>query len=388
MLNSYLGPEYRAQIKRAFAGLSSTNETDTRCITADELLKIAGTSAFLSQVPLDKARHLFILSVLLGGMPLSAMPHALRSVQESGHTATRSGRIAAVAPQALDAIARFSHQFGSNVADYAASLDRECYARCLDAIGAILRLKHPLLPKSSADGWVALARRCGISAREIASAVNGDVALMKYVATSPDEVDASSIEAAYRTVADAIESRVRHWYGMRCFASAPDEIKSRLTLAADGIPARIEENDIYIPFGDESAGCDKVMRAILFFRAPSATALLIKRLLGSDVYVYSYRSGDKSPAIISDAEMMTFMLLARVGGDSIRFYFPGADAEIPDFEVDDTVMITDGAFSGLVGVVEKTSRDTLRVVVRISGLCAVVIAEVPKKFLRGVGDKA
>lgn len=388
LLGSYLGPEYRAGLKEAFAALASTNETDTRCINVGELLKVGATSALLSHAPLDKARHLFMLSALLGGVQLPEMPNALKSVEASGRIVTRSGCLASVAPQALDAIARFHDKFGSRAADYAASLDADSYARCLDAIGSMLRLKHPLLPKSSADGWVAMARRCGIPARDIAAAVNGDVALMKYVAASPDDVDTTRIEEAYRTVADCIESRGRHWYGMRCFGVTPDDVKNRLTLPGDGVALGVGESDVYIPASDGSDGCDKVMCAMLFFRATSSAAISIKRLLGPEVYVYSYRSGEKVPAIISDAEMMTFMLLARVAGDSIRCYFPGADDETPDFEVDDTVTITDGAFSGLVGVVEKTSRDTLRVVVRISGLCAVVTAEVPKKFLRRVGDKA
>lgn len=117
--------------------------------------------------------------------------------------------------------------------------------KCLDAIGAMLSLRHPLLPKSSADVWVALARTAGVPATVIASAVNNsDVAILRY-SEADESISADDIQEVYYAVADTIESSTNHWYGARCFTTAPTEIKERLLLAKAKLG--IEPDDVYIP---------------------------------------------------------------------------------------------------------------------------------------------
>ena len=332
-------------------------------------------------MPLAKTRELFILSTLLGGLPLEQIVASLDRMICKGSLTTKSGQNITLPEQAVDLIDRFKQQFDIPFSDYLSQLSADDYARRLDVLGAMLQLRHPLAPRSSADAWVAIARESGISPQIIAAGVNHEVALRKYV-SADTIVSAEDLQWAYSIVADRIESTVRHWYAMRCYSTPADEISSRiLGHIASG---DISDCDIYQPQSEQIP--DRVLQPILFFRTTSANALSLKRHLGGDVYIYSYRTGDKKPAIIANSEMMTFMLLANVAGDSIRLYFPEVDADTPLFEANDTVMITDGDFSGMVGIVEKTSSDTMRVVVRITGICAVATAEVPLKFLRGVGD--
>ncbi len=383
LLNAYLGPEYRGHLKEAFRAVSSKNETDTRCITAEELMMVKDSHAIEAHVALDKARALFLLSTLLGGMPLEAIRGSLSMMTDGARFPLRNRSVISMPPQAVELMADFDRRFGSSLCDYVKALSDDDYAHRLDAIGALLRLRHPMLPKSAADGWVAFARKAGAPAAIIAASVNADVALLRYT-DAADYMDADDIEDVYRAVADSIESVSRHWYGMRCFAASPEDIRQR--LVDDRASLGVGDTDIYIPFSADCGG-ERVMQPMLFYNATPARAREVKRALGTDVYVYSYRSGDKAPAVISDTEMMTFMLLANVGGDTIRCYFPGAGDESPDFKVNDTVAITDGTFTGRVGIIEKTSADSLRVVVRIAGISALVTAEIPKKFLLPTGDR-
>lgn len=389
LLNSYLGPDYRKAIKEAFAGVGSKNETDTRHVTPGDFRKLKDTAALSGYPALEKARRIFILSTLLGGIAIENLHDALADIEENGRATLRTGVSISVPPQGLSVIQQFQDEFGVSITRYISSVTGESYRRCLDAIGAMLTLRHPLLPKSSADVWVALARAVGVPASVITAAVNNsEVAILRY-SEADKSISADDIQEVYYAVADSIESSACHWYGARCFAAGPAEIKERLLLGDAKLG--IESDDVYIPFGGDSVdtdGCDKVMQPMLFFHATASRAHDIKRYLGSDAYIYSYRSGEKSPAIISDAEMMTFMLLARVGADTLRLYFPQAGDNAPGPEINDTVIITDGNFSGHVGIIEKAGSDSYRVIVRITGISAVVTAEVPKKFLRGVGDKA
>ncbi|WP_279167297.1 phage integrase SAM-like domain-containing protein [Muribaculum intestinale] len=389
LLNSYLGPEYRSAIKEAFAGIGSKNENDTRHITPADFCKLKDTTALSTYPALEKVRRIFILSTLLGGIDIEELPAALSAIETNGRATLRTGVSISVPPQALSVIRHFREEFGVSISQCLSTLADGSYPKCLDAIGATLSLRHPLLPKSSADVWVALARTAGVPATVIASAVNNsDVAILRY-SEADESISADDIQEVYYAVADTIESSTNHWYGARCFTTAPTEIKERLLLAKAKLG--IEPGDVYIPFSGDSAGtegCDKVMQPMLFFRATATRARDIKRHLGSHAYVYSYRTGEKSPAIISDTEMMTFMLLARVGADTLKLYFPKAGDNPPGLEINDTVIITDGNFSGHVGIIEKAGSDSFRVIVRITGISAVVTAEVPKKFLRGVGDNA
>ena len=101
--------------------------------------------------------------------------------------------------------------------------------------------------------------------------------------------------------------------------------------------------------------------------------------------MFSFRDGDRTPAFIRTDEMMTFMFLADVAGDTIRYFFPDELEGLPKFDVSETVAVTNGALTGHVGVVERVGKDRLRVLVRIDAMNgAIVTAEIPLKFLRPV----
>ena len=91
----------------------------------------------------------------------------------------------------------------------------------------------------------------------------------------------------------------------------------------------------------------------------------------------------RTPAFINTDEMMAFMFLADVAGDTIRYFFPDETEAMPEFSANERVMVTNGNFTGHVGLIDKVGKDRLRVVVRIEAMNgAIVTAEIPAKFLR------
>ncbi len=143
LLNSYLGPEYRPAIKEAFAGVGSKNESDTRHITPADFRKLKDTTALSTYPALEKARRIFILSTLLGGIDIEELPAALSAIETNGRSTLRTGVSISVPSQALSVIRHFKEEFGVSISQCLSTLADDSYPKCLDAIGATLSLRHP-----------------------------------------------------------------------------------------------------------------------------------------------------------------------------------------------------------------------------------------------------
>ena len=144
--------------------------------------------------------------------------------------------------------------------------------------------------------------------------------------------------------------------------------------------------DTFIPVQANTATTlakDRLMSSLLFFRTSATNASALKSRIAPGAYVFSFSSGDKKPAYIPNDQMLTFMFLVNIGADTILYYYPSENGSSQQFEPKDIVEITDGSFCGNVGIVERLSKDRLRVCVRIEALNgALISAEIPAKFLK------
>lgn len=387
LLKDAFGQQCAGVIKAAFADVVSSNETDTRGITADELRRVAyadlGGSPWLMRV-----RDVFMMCVYGCGLPLGKLKQALAAEPGSGmmdddvDAACGFARFPA-AKWMQEGAAAFGRVHGTGIREYLAGLSESTYIKGLGAIGTVLQLKHPLTPKSAVDGWIAVAQSIGVRGAVIAAAVTGDTAYRKIMGEEFDDTTREvGVQAACR-VAGAITDLTERWYAMRCFADSPEDVSARIK-GGEVVEGKVET---FIPVasqgGKNMAAGDRLMGKMLFFRCTSAAAVVLKNRLGRGVHVFSFHDSERTPAFINTDEMMAFMFLADVAGDTIRYFFPDETEAMPEFSANERVTVTNGNFTGHVGLIDKVGKDRLRVVVRIEAMNgAIVTAEIPAKFLR------
>lgn len=387
LLKDAFGPDGAQILKTAFAGVGSANESDTRAITAVELRKVA--YADLSAHPwLMRVRDVFMVGVYGCGLTFDGLK-GVASLLEGGDSGLTGSDMEDSMPAwrwMRDAAEVFGRVHGTGIGRYIDRLSEESYSRGLAAIGGILRLRHPLTPKSAVDGWMATARALGVGAAVSAAAATGATAYKNIMGEECCGCAREEVVDAARRVAGSITDLRERWYAMRCFSLSPEEVADKLQCGVDAT-GRIET---YVPTGgpqqaNHAAAPGRLLGQMLFFRCKAQDAVSVKKHFGTGVYVFSFRDGDRTPAFIRTDEMMTFMFLADVAGDTIRYFFPDESEGLPKFDVSETVAVTNGALTGHVGVVGRVGKDRLRVLVRIDAMNgAIVTAEIPLKFLRPV----
>jgi transcription antitermination factor NusG len=87
--------------------------------------------------------------------------------------------------------------------------------------------------------------------------------------------------------------------------------------------------------------------------------------------------GKNPPLTVSDHDMLMFIKATLPDNEHIRLI----DTAKVDFNNDDHVLVTEGAFAGVEGYVVRVAGQQ-RVAVTIKGLCTVATAYVPTAFLR------
>lgn len=117
-----------------------------------------------------------------------------------------------------------------------------------------------------------------------------------------------------------------------------------------------------------------------FFNCTISTAINIRKAVRDKCWVYTL-AGTSIPAQISDSEMKTFMLLCDVSEGLLTYYFPETISLDQDFIIGREAKVTNGNFCGKVGIIKELNNNKCQVVMSFEGLCAKVVAEIPKDFL-------
>lgn len=369
VLNKRLGKGYKELIKAAFKDTDSDNETATRLLGPEEVTAIASSELNSSSL-LKKVRDLFMFSFYGGAMSLGH----IKALASDDFTSTD------LLPQQKEIVRKFPPQYGMRFCEYVLAITDETYARRLDAIGQLLKLKVPLTPQSSADAWIKTARKCGFGQDIIASCLRTSTSYIQAPVNNPDH----SYEHAqyYQAVANSVCNVVPRWYVMRCCDLSPAALSKQLNNP-DGKSSDILLETFFpvLPSG-KYGNRMSVISDMLFFRSSHATACHLKKSLWPKAYVYSNRSTGL-PSFIPDDEMRMFMLLSNIASDTIEYYFPDVNYNLPEFNTNDTVTVIDGNLCGQVGVVQKLSDDRLKVFIKIEALNgAIITAEIHKSFLK------
>lgn len=374
LLKKSLSTNDKEVLRQVFKGVSSKNGKSSAAIGISDLTRLA--SANLSAYPpLRRIRSLFLFSFYACGLPIGYIRLLPKSLPASGCIPLPQNRRMTIVPQLSEVITRFETENSSNFVEYAASISEADYARGLEAIGVLMKLPVRLTPTSAAESWVAIALESGIALEHIAAIINDTTPITKHISASACHTPGTIPEK----IANRLNDTSERWYAMRCFDSTPAEMQAK--LAAEELAV-----DTFIPVQANTATTlakDRLMSSLLFFRTSATNASVLKSRIAPGAYVFSFSSGDKKPACIPNDQMLTFMFLVNIGADTILYYYPSENGSSQQFEPKDIVEITDGSFCGNVGIVERLSKDRLRVCVRIEALNgALISAEIPAKFLK------
>lgn len=361
LLNQRLGRGYKALIKEAFKEVGSQNETCTNQLSGANI-KTLISDKLQDNISLKKTRDIFLFSLYGGGCSLDDM----KSMARSGFDIP-----AYYLPQQKEIILRFGRYGDKSFSDYILSLSEKDYIARLDAIGRMLMLKSPLRPQSAAEGWVNIARGCGLSQDVISRCLD----------IRPADVD-DTVSKHYRTVANHIHDLHPHWYCIRCIDESAAVMSMQLKQNTEILSGECFDTFIPPQPRKKQSRADNVLRDILFIYCPAEYAVAMKKILWPKAFIYSNRSTG-NPSIIPDNEMKMFMLLSNIASDTVEYFFPEVNENASRFNTNDRVTIVGGNFSGQVGVVKKLSDNHLKVFIKIEAINgAIVTAEIHKSFLK------
>lgn len=356
------GSEGASDFKDAFKGVSSANETATNLTDVNDIRTLVQSE--LPEMFFAKIRDVFMFCFYGGGLTLEMLK--------------ATDCTSPALPQQRLIVDNFEKTYGITFGDSVAALSETQYAKGLDAAAYAMRLRHPLTPVSAADGWAAAALTIGLPAERIASTVAVPTAYCKHIMAAESTSPQQRI-AALRAVADSIADTRHHWYVMRCFDDTPADTAARIAQTAD---APGFQTFIAPATKGGKARRSNLIEQLLFFRCHPADAPKIRETAGQAAYVYT-SAGSRTPAIISDREMRTFMLLCDVAADTLEYHFPTDADGNPDIRIGDRARIAVGNLSGLSCIVRKTTKDKYKVMVELETLANMTItAEIPVEFLR------
>ena len=163
-----------------------------------------------------------------------------------------------------------------------------------------------------------------------------------------------------------------HWYGLKVFFNKVFEIES--LLSADGVESYIPCEMVTV----EVRGIWKQVRrtvipSLMFFRSTEEYAKELQTSLRGRVMLYTYvnEKWKKVPSLISEYEMDMFRLVTSSGAAGL------------DYGIGDRVRVTGGVFKGAEGYIKRI-KGKRRLIVSITGICAVATSFIPNCFLQKI----
>ncbi|MBO4718392.1 MAG: UpxY family transcription antiterminator [Prevotella sp.] len=172
------------------------------------------------------------------------------------------------------------------------------------------------------------------------------------------------------------------WFPMRVTYS--QELKVKASLDAEGI-----ENFLPMTYklvdrdGERHRSLVPAIHNLIFVHSTQERITQLKmfnRAFSSLRYIMnSFPSGSSRPEILTvrDSDMENFIRVASVADDSVVFLDWSTVAD----KVSRRVMVMDGPFAGVSGVIMRIRRNK-HVVVQLEGIAAVAITFIPPAFLK------
>lgn len=152
-----------------------------------------------------------------------------------------------------------------------------------------------------------------------------------------------------------------------------------------------EEVECYVPYIDQKGSQEEpgkkrqvAIPSLMFFRSSSAGARRVLQMVRGKAMVYTYQTQDGwMPAPISEREMNVFRLVVSSGAEGLEYY----DNDPRVFKRGERVRVTGGLFAGAEGHIVRIKGDR-RLIVSLTGICAVATSYIPQCFLEKIDPES
>ncbi len=184
----------------------------------------------------------------------------------------------------------------------------------------------------------------------------------------------------WRLYAFTMSNIETHWFALKVFYNRSLSIKQE--LSADGIDCYVPTETVVVERqGVRRKVVRPVISSLMFFHSTEEQAVDVQRRFTDRVILYTrfLDDGSRRPYAIPDREMQVFMLVTQSGESGLE-YFGELES---NFTEGQHVRVTDGPFSGAEGYIRRIRGDR-RLLVTITGICAVATAYIPKQFLQQI----
>ena len=169
-----------------------------------------------------------------------------------------------------------------------------------------------------------------------------------------------------------------HWYALKVFFNKVFDVEKQ--VSRDGVESYIPcETVTVLRNGVKKTVRRTLVSSLMFVRSSQSYAVALQVTLPGRAMLYTHldREGRRVPSAISDYEMNMFRLVTTSGAEGLD-YFSHAG---PAFCVGQRVRVIDGPFKGAEGYIRRI-KGKRRLIVAISGVCAVATSFIPNCFLQ------
>ena len=194
------------------------------------------------------------------------------------------------------------------------------------------------------------------------------------------DIDADSFKLqtphpkAIITPKTALADNEPHWFASKMFDRDLNRIKKVVSEITD---------EIYVPvlrnFRRENHKIVEVVKPLcqlMFFRCNTGNISNIASALRSRIMIYTTLTREgRRPSIISDHEMNMFRLITDTENEHLEYF-----EDLQKFHTGQRVRVIAGDFEGAEGTIVRIKKDR-RLVVTITGVCAVATPHLPQEFL-------
>ena len=168
----------------------------------------------------------------------------------------------------------------------------------------------------------------------------------------------------------------RHWFALKSFYKGVFYVEEKLKSIHIETYLPCEDTLVVRPDGGKRHERKPIISSLLFFRGTMLEALEVRKMLRGKALLYFRKEEYKEvPIIISDYEMNIFMLVTSAGEKGLE----PIDLQT-DFTRGEHVRVIDGKFKGAEGYIFRVKK-TKKLIVSISGICAVATTYIPREFL-------
>ena len=176
----------------------------------------------------------------------------------------------------------------------------------------------------------------------------------------------------------AIDPDSNNWYAAKFFLRDYEKIRRLVQQTAE---------DTYIPMVTVATKCgSKIIQrtrplcSLIFFHAAHSAACRLTDILRDKAMVYTTAgTTGKHPAVIPEKEMKMFRIITSATAPGIEYY----PDDLPKFREGERVRVIAGDFEGAEGTIVRIKKDR-RLVVTITGVCAVATPHLPQEFLMSI----